>query len=75
VTTFVTGLGGKGKERTGKYRTNRTLQAVDIATNCGETVAIARVVKNGVFSLLISGPASLHIYLILSTERPLPRSD
>jgi hypothetical protein len=52
----VNRLGGKGKERTGKDRTNITLQAADIASNCGETIAIASVVKNGDFSLLISGP-------------------
>src|SRR5687768_12993716 len=53
---FVTGTGEKEQERTGKDRTNRTLQAVDIATKCGESIAITSVVKNGVFSLLISGP-------------------
>jgi hypothetical protein len=36
VTTFVTRLGGKGKERTGKDRTNGTLQANEIATNLGK---------------------------------------
>jgi hypothetical protein len=36
VTIFVTRLCGKGKERTGKDRTNRTLQANEIATNLGE---------------------------------------
>jgi hypothetical protein len=56
VTDFVTRQGGKEQERTGKNRTNRTLQAVDIATNCGETIAKASVVKNCQFSLLISGP-------------------
>jgi hypothetical protein len=32
----VTRLGGKGKERTGKDRTNRTLQANKIATDLGK---------------------------------------
>ena len=42
VTTFVTRLGRKRKKRTGRNRINGTLQALDIAINCGETVAIAR---------------------------------
>jgi len=36
VTTFVTRLGGKGKETTGKDRTNGTLQANEIAINLGK---------------------------------------
>jgi hypothetical protein len=56
VTIFVTGISGKEKERTGKHRTNRTLQPLEIATKCGETIAIASFFKNGRFSLLISGP-------------------
>jgi hypothetical protein len=47
VTTFVTRQGGKEQERTGKNRTNRTTQILDIAINCGETVAIASLFKNG----------------------------
>jgi hypothetical protein len=55
VTIFVPRLCGNGKERTGKNRINGTLQAIDIASNCGETVAIASFMKNGCLSLLISG--------------------
>jgi hypothetical protein len=60
VTTFVTRLHRKGRERTGKNRTNRTLQAVDIASDYGETIAITSFCKNGRFSLLIIGPLSSH---------------
>ena len=62
VTTFVTRLGEKGKERTGKHRINGTLQASDIATNCGETVAIASILKRHAFPLLISGPYVRPLY-------------
>jgi hypothetical protein len=41
----VTRLCGKEKERTGKNRTNGTLQAIDIATTCGETIAITSFLK------------------------------
>jgi hypothetical protein len=56
VTSFVTRKGGKGKEGTEIYRTNGTLQDIDTAKKFGETVAKASFVRNGRFSLLISGP-------------------
>jgi hypothetical protein len=58
VTTFVTRTGGKEQERTGKDRTNGTLQAIVIAKKFGETVAIASFFKNGRFPLLIRAVGS-----------------
>ena len=47
VTSFVTRKGRKGKEGTGRYRTNGTLQDIDTAKQFGETVAITSVMRNG----------------------------
>jgi len=47
----------KGKEGTGMYGLNGTLQDLGIAKEIGETVAIASFVRNGLLSLLISGPS------------------
>jgi hypothetical protein len=56
VTDFVTRLGQKRKEKTGRDRNNGTLEAIETATNFGETVRITSFCENGSFSLLISGP-------------------
>jgi hypothetical protein len=56
VTNFVTRQDRNGKEGTGIYRLNGTLQDLGIANEIGETVAIASFVRNGHWSLLISGP-------------------
>jgi hypothetical protein len=71
VTTFVTRLGRKVKERIGTDRTNGILQAVDIATNCGETIAIASVVK-AVFcpSKSTESPASIVVSTADLIRRP-----
>jgi hypothetical protein len=39
------------------YGLNGTLQDLGIAKEIGETVAIASFVRNGLLSLLISGPS------------------
>jgi len=55
VTSFVTRRGWNGKEGTGMYGLNGTLQDLDIASQIGETIAIASFARNGLWSLLISG--------------------
>jgi hypothetical protein len=56
VTSFVTRRGWKGKEGTGMYRLNGTIQDIGSAKEIGETVAIASILKKHAFPLLISGP-------------------
>jgi len=56
VTAFVTRKDGNGKERKDYHGIKRRRQDIGIANEIGETVAIASVMKNGLFSLLISGP-------------------
>jgi len=56
VTTFVTRQDQNGTERKDYHRIKRRLQDIGITQEMGETVAIASVMRNGLLSLLISGP-------------------
>ena len=53
---FCDQTGGKGKERTGKDRTNRTLQTLECCSLNWGNRWNSELSKNGHFSLLISGP-------------------